>query len=243
MMKFRILLLILAMTASVVHAADDSVIAVGRFAAMTPGAAVTGGWEPLTFKKIKAHTRYTLVEDAGHTVLRADSNASASGLVKKMSVDPKAYPVISWSWKVSNTLAKGDVSKKSGDDYAARIYITFAENPQRLSFFQRTELAAIRLLYGETPPTAALTYVWGNHAAIGSIHPNPYTDRVQMIIVDSGPAHLNQWRSVRRNIVKDFQQAFGTPPPHISGIAVMTDTDNTGESATAWYGDITLHHE
>jgi len=24
----------------------------------------------------------------------------------------------------------------------------------------------------------------------------------------------------------------------ISGIAIMTDTDNTGESATAYYGDI-----
>jgi hypothetical protein len=28
--------------------------------------------------------------------------------------------------------------------------------------------------------------------------------------------------------------------PPITGIAIMTDTDNTGESVTAWYGDITL---
>jgi hypothetical protein len=27
-------------------------------------------------------------------------------------------------------------------------------------------------------------------------------------------------------------------PPPISGVAIMTDTDNTGESATAHYGDI-----
>jgi hypothetical protein len=26
----------------------------------------------------------------------------------------------------------------------------------------------------------------------------------------------------------------------ISGVAIMTDTDNTGESATAFYGDILL---
>jgi hypothetical protein len=26
----------------------------------------------------------------------------------------------------------------------------------------------------------------------------------------------------------------------ISGVAIMTDTDNTGESATAYYGDITF---
>jgi hypothetical protein len=242
-MKYWVLLLLVGLAATVVHGADDPVIAVGRFSAMAPGAPVAGGWEPMTFKKINAHTRYTLVEDAGNTVLRADSHASASGLVKKMSLDPRDYPVLTWSWKVSNTLAKGDVSKKSGDDYAARIYITFAEDPQRLSFIERTKMAAIRLLYGKTPPSAALAYVWGNHAAVGSIHPNPYTDRVQMIIVDSGPAHLNHWRSARRNIVNDFKRAFGTGPPRISGIAVMTDTDNTGESTTAWYGDITLHRK
>jgi hypothetical protein len=238
-----IVLLLPWLAPGVIHGADtpDRMIAVGRFSAMVPGGAVTG-WEPMTFKKINAHTRYTLVENGGHTVLRADSRASASGLVKTMNVDPSEYPVLTWSWKVANTLAKGGVGKKSGDDFAARIYITFAEDPQRLSFLQRTKIAAIKLLYGKTPPSAALTYVWGNHAAVGSIHPNPYTDRVQMIVVDSGPAHLNRWVSARRNLVEDFRRAFGGDPPPISGIAVMTDTDNTGESATAWYGDIFLHH-
>jgi hypothetical protein len=62
-----------------------------------------------------------------------------------------------------------------------------------------------------------------------------------MIVVESGPVHLNQWRSVRRDIVADFRRAFGDDPPRISGIAVMTDTDNTAASATAWYGDVVLH--
>jgi hypothetical protein len=61
-----------------------------------------------------------------------------------------------------------------------------------------------------------------------------------MIVVESGPAKLNHWRPARRNIVQDFRQAFGTDPPPISGIAIMTDTDQTGDSATAWYGDITF---
>jgi len=39
---------------------------------------------------------------------------------------------------------------------------------------------------------------------------------------------------------EDYKQAFGKEPPMISGIAIMTDTDNTGESATAYYGDILL---
>jgi hypothetical protein len=157
-----------------------------------------------------------------------------------MDLDSTAYPVLAWHWKVSNILANGDVTKKSGDDYPARIYITFADDPGHRSWLHRTKVAAIKMLYGITPPSAALAYVWGSRAQVESVHPNPYTDRVRMIVVESGPAHLNSWRSARRNIVEDFQRAFGTDPTRISGIAVMTDTDNTGESAIAWYGDILL---
>ena len=221
------------------HGSDGRAIIAGQFSRMTPGGPVTG-WEPMTFAKIESHTRYALVESDGRTVLRAESNASASGLVRQMQIDPQNYPLLSWTWKVSNTLVNGDVTQKSGDDYAARIYITFSEGPEQLSFLQRTQMAAVKLLYGVIPPQAALAYVWGNRAKVGSLHPNAYTSRLQMVVVDSGSDHLNHWRSVRRDIVKDFRQAFGTDPPLISGIAVMTDTDNTGESATAWFGDIVL---
>jgi hypothetical protein len=212
-------------------------IDVGRFSAMVPGGPVSG-WEPMTFRKISSHTRYTLVQVEGRTVLRAESHASASGMAKMMNVSPLDFPLITWRWKIGNVLSKGDVNRKSGDDYAARIYITFADDPSEESFLQRTQRAAIKLLYGKAPPSSAIAYVWGNRSAVGSIHPNPYTKRVQMIVVESGPANLNRWRSARRNIVDDYRLAFGTDPPPISGVAVMTDTDNTGESAVAWYGDI-----
>jgi Protein of unknown function (DUF3047) len=227
---------------AIARGTDDQTLAVGRFSTMTPGSRVSG-WEPMTFSKIESHTRYALVEDNGRTVLRADSRASASGLVHTLDIDPTDYPVLTWDWKVSNTISSGDVTQKSGDDYAARIYITFAENPEHLSFFQRAKMGAIKMLYGKAPPSAALAYVWGNRAEAGSVHPNPYTDRVQMILVESGPAHVNHWRTARQNIVRDFRRAFGTDPPHISGIAVMTDTDNTGASATAWFGDIVFRRD
>lgn len=213
-----------------------------RFSEMDPGGVVTG-WQPMTFDKIESHTRYVLVDDSGSTVLRADSRASASGLVRKVNVDPTTHPMLSWKWKVNRMIDKGDVTRKSGDDYPARIYVTFAEAPEELTFFQRTRRAAIRMVYGKTPPSAAIAYVWANRAAVGNIHPNPYTDRVRMIVVESGPARLNQWQMYRRNIVEDFRRAFGTDPPRISGVAVMTDTDNTGESVTAWYGDIVFSSE
>jgi hypothetical protein len=232
-------LLLMAAAIPVVVCGSDKADILERFSKMDPGAVVTG-WTPMTFDKIEAHTRYTLVDDGGRTVLQADSQASASGLVRKVDADPKNYPMLAWEWKVNRVIAKGDVTRKSGDDYPARIYVTFAEDPEDLSFFQRTRLAAVRMVYGKTPPSAVLAYVWGNRAPVGTIHPNPYTDRVQMIVVESGPVHLNRWRMYRRNIVEDFRRAFAKDPPRLSGVAVMTDTDNTGESATAWYGDIVL---
>jgi hypothetical protein len=68
--------------------------------------------------------------------------------------------------------------------------------------------------------------------------PNPFTDRVMMIVVESGEPRLNQWVNEERNIFEDYKKAFGQEPPMISGIAIMTDTDNTAESAIAYYGDI-----
>ena len=49
---------------------------------------------------------------------------------------------------------------------------------------------------------------------------------------------LDTWIDEKRNIAEDFQKAFGQKPPLISSVAIMTDTDNTKESATAYYGDI-----
>jgi hypothetical protein len=59
-----------------------------------------------------------------------------------------------------------------------------------------------------------------------------------MIVVESGEIKLNQWVNEERNVYEDYKKAFGEESPMISGIAIMTDTDNTGESAVAYYGDI-----
>lgn len=241
-LRFGFCLLMAAAMPVAVCGSDKADAVLERFSEMAPGGAVTG-WQPMTFDKIESHTRYILVDDNGRTVLRADSRASASGLIREVDLDPTTHPVLSWKWKVNRIIDKGDVTRKSGDDYPARIYVTFAEAPEDLTFFQRTRQAAIRMVYGKIPPSAAIAYVWANRAAVGSIHPNPYTDRVQMIVVESGSALLDQWQMYRRNLVEDFRRAFGTDPPRISGVAVMTDTDNTGESVTAWYGDIVFSGE
>jgi hypothetical protein len=208
----------------------------GKFSAEAVGNVLPAGWNPLTFKKIEKHTVYSLVEDGGVAVVKARSEASASGLTREMKIDPREYPLVQWRWKVSHVLKKGNLRTKEGDDYPARIYITFEYDPSKLGFFEKAKYGAVKLLYGQYPPLGAINYIWESKAPIGTIVPNPYTDRAMMIVVESDEAKLNQWVSEERNVYEDYKKAFGTEPPMISGVAIMTDTDNTGETATAYYG-------
>ena len=223
---------------SVALAASAAVLEVGNFSAAMPGETLPDGWTPLTFKKIEKHTVYSLIEDEGRVVVRAVSDRSSSGLTREIRIDPKEYPIVRWQWKVANVLRKGDVSKKEGDDYPARIYITFEYDSSRLGFFEKTKYEVARLFYGQYPPLGALNYIWANKAPVGTIVPNTYTEQVMMIVVDSGAQQLNTWLTHERNVYEDYKQAFGEEPPVISGVAIMTDTDNTQESTTAFFGDI-----
>jgi len=231
------------LTCPVYVAPAETVLKIGEFSASVDGSAWPNGWEPLTFKKIARHTDYKLAQDQGTWVVAAKSTASASGLVRRFEIDPLQFPVIRWRWKVTGVLAKGDVTQKAGDDYPARIYITFAYDPSKLGFVDRAKYRAARLIYGEYPPTGTITYIWANNAPVGTVVPSPYTDRAQMIVLQSGSARRMQWVEEARNVYNDYRMAFGHEPPHISSVALMTDTDNTGETVTAFYGDIIFSAE
>jgi len=220
------------------YSQNQSFIEVGKFSAEKVENKIPSNWKPMTFKKIERHTTYSLVKDGETIVVKAVSEASASGLTREIQIDPKEYPIIQWRWKVENIFKKGNVRLKEGDDYPARLYITFQYDLSKLSFFEKAKFEAVRLLYGQYPPTAAINYIWESKAPVNTFIPNPYTDRVMMIVLESGSDKLNQWVNEERNLYEDFKKAFGYEPPMISGIAIMTDTDNTGESATAYYGDI-----
>ncbi len=84
----------------------------------------------------------------------------------------------------------------------------------------------------------AISYIWGSNSSAGTMVANPYTDRVTMFVVEGGDEKVRQWVTEKRTIHQDHKQAFGEEPQMISGLAIMTDTDNTRESAIAWHGDI-----
>ncbi len=215
-------------------------LVIAAFSSAHAGGEFPEGWRPLTFDNIARHTRYDLVEDAGTVVVRAVSEGAASGLTRKIRFDPHRYPVVRWRWKVDTVYRKGDVTRKTGDDYPARLYITFLYDPDRAGFIERATFEAARLAYGEYPPMGAISYIWASKAPVGGVFSNPYTDRVKMIVVRSGAVEAGRWHTETRNLREDYRAAFGEDPPRVGGVAVMTDSDNTGETATAWYGDISF---
>jgi hypothetical protein len=226
------------LSSSALASAEPShVLEVGGFASSRVGAPLADGWKPLRFKNVPTHTIYELVEDAGAVVVRATSEASASGLIKEIQIDPSVYPIVRWRWKIENVLKHSDVSRKSGDDYPARLYITFQYEPDKVSFSKKLKYKAGQALLGDIP-IAALNYIWDTKAPIGTIVDNAFTDFAKMIVVESGPAKVGMWVEESRNIYEDYRTAFGEEPPKINGVAIMSDTDNTKERAIAYYGNI-----
>lgn len=238
--NFLLSLLMFAVTCTTSYADDIPTISVGNFSELDISSITPKNWKPLTFESIENHTTYFLARDQGKTILKAVSNSSASGVIHKLSIDPKRFPILSWKWKIDNLLSKADINTKSGDDYPARIYIAFAYDVERLSGWEKFKAEAYYLANGEYPPLAVLNYVWDNKQPIGYSTPNAYTHRVQMLVAQSGKSKVGQWVTQQANIYQDYIRVFGEAPGKITAVAIMTDTDNTMESTSAYYGDIYL---
>ena len=215
---------------------------IAKFSQAAANAAMPAGWGPLTLSSVPA-SRYTLVRDGETVVLRAEAAASASGLAFAFAPPVAGARKLRWRWKGERLPAGADTTQRASDDAVARIYVTFRHPPEKLTMAQRALDEMMRTLYGEAPPHATLLYVWDNKAAVGSARRNAYSDRVHNFVVESGSARRSQWQAYERDVVADYEMAFGGPAPPISGIALMTDADNTGSSALAYYGDITLSVE
>lgn len=227
--------ILLALDASGVDVASEVIT---PFTGMPEGTALPPGWRPTRVPGVSRATVYDIVSDEGASVLRARARSSMSGLDNPVSVDPDRKPVLNWRWKVSRPVQGGAAGTKAGDDYSARVYVFFDYDLGRLSFLERSRVRLARAMHGDAVPAAALCYVWDARMPVGTIVPSAYTDRVRMIVVDSGAAEAGRWTRHSRNVAEDFRLAFGEKAPRVIGVAVATDTDNTGDEVTAWFGDL-----
>jgi Protein of unknown function (DUF3047) len=217
-----------------------ALIEVARFSAMRAGASLPRVWLGWGLGAGKRPTEYRLVRGDSGTVLEAQAEQAASGLYRRIRVDPHRQSLLEWSWRVDRLIPGANLSVAAREDSAARLVVSFHGDSQRLDFQQRTMLRLAKAFVGEPLPYAMLIYVWSNAIPVETALPSPQIERIRMIVVESGGANLGQWRQYRRNIVEDYRRAFGESPGDIVAVGVMTDSDNTQQSARALYGDITL---
>jgi hypothetical protein len=203
-----------------------------------PGDTLPNGWHVWTLSRFKKSTEYKLVDTEGRTAVKADAAASASGLVHKLDLDPQMYPLLSWQWKVDNLIKTADNATKQFEDSPVRVVVSFAGDMNTLSLDDRMFFDNVRLITRQQMPYATLMYIWENRAPRDRVLPNLHTSRIKMIVAESGREKVGVWQDITRNVYEDYKRAFGEEPGRITAIAVMTDTDNTGENAQAWYGDI-----
>lgn len=173
-------------------------------------------WEEESFI---GNTNYQLVEDDVGLCLQAVTDASASGLFLEMEIDLIETPYLNWSWKIENIFSGNNEHIREGDDYPVRIFVVASGG----IFFWKT---------------MAINYVWSSNQELNSQWDSAVTRNAKMLAVRSGNSEVGQWVNERRNIREDFNTFFGVDITEINAIVIMSDSDNTGQSATAYYGDI-----
>ncbi|MBU1343430.1 MAG: DUF3047 domain-containing protein [Proteobacteria bacterium] len=195
------------------HAGEPDIISVGEFSQNR-----LDQWLP---KQFVNETQYSLAMVDKDRVLKAVSRNSASGLIKKIRVDLETHPFLNWRWRIGNRLTGiFDEKQKSGDDYAARIYVVVSGG---IAIWN----------------TRALNYVWAQNSPKGDTWPNAFAkSNAVMMALRSSEAPISVWQTEKRNIREDFKKLFGKQIRYIDAVVLMSDTDNTKKQVTAYYGDI-----
>jgi hypothetical protein len=190
-----------------------------REPARLPSDGVPPGW---TLREFSGHGLVEVVRSDGRLAARLRTERASFAIHRDVVVQLREFPYLSWSWKVAKLPAGGDVRQPTRDDEAAQLYVVFPRWP--------------------SPRTTSdvLGYVWDSRAPVGTQIPNPRASNVRVIVVESGPAHIDEWRSYERNVAEDYVALFGRQPPRVGKVALMVDSNDTGADAEALFGDLTF---
>ena len=196
-------------------------------------------WEAVTLPG-KLRTAFRLEKHDHRDALSAHAQASASMLRQRLNVPAGQLGRLQFAWQIDNLMADADMGERDSEDAPVRLILAFEGDRGRFSAKNAMLSDLTEALTGEPLPYATLMYVWCNRRPVDTVIVNPRTDRVRKLVVETGPAHIRQWRQYERDVRADFERAFGEAPGALVGMAIMTDSDNTRGHVRAWYGDIRL---
>jgi hypothetical protein len=211
-----------------------------RFSTMKPAGGPPQEWKPFVLSSSKKNTDYLLVAEDGVTVLRAMAHGSASALVFKTEFDPNKFPTLSWRWKVAQGIPDANNADVSKEDSPLRVIVAFDGDQSKLTLKDKFASSFAQNASGQPLPYATLMYIWGNKVPINKVTTSGRTSRIRMLALNVDDQGVGKWHSFTRNLVEDFKLAFGEEPGKVTGIELLTDTDNTGGDTESFYGDISV---
>jgi hypothetical protein len=197
-------------------------------------------WVHAPLSKLKRDTQYTVIRQDGQILLKAQADRAASAYVHLEKVDPAEHPILRWRWRTPALIEAADNRDPKREDSPVRLIVGFDGDKSKLPDKEQRRLALGKTMSGREAPFATLMYIWENRAEVGTVIPSAHSEQIKMIVAESGAQNVGAWRSYERNLVEDYRRAFGTAPGAVLGVAVMTDTDNTGAKAEGFYGPISF---
>ena len=183
-------------------------------------------------------TRYTASTHQGRPALFADSDGGDSVVRLRLAEAGSRIGVLRFSWFAEQLNAQADVADTGADDAVVRVILKFGGDTSHFSARDQRLSDLMQLVSGEPLPYATLIYVWDPVRPVGTVIDHRRSDRIRKLVVQSGPEGLGQWVDLERDVAADYRLAFGQDPVRLEGIALMTDSNNTGVRSRAWYGPL-----
>ena len=175
-------------------------------------------------KKYKGETTWTLSTNENGNYIKAEAEGKGSGLGKKVEIDLLKTPFINITWKIEKDLSGIIENSKKGHDYAARVFVIKKTGSTALS-------------------NRAINYVFSSNNKIGENWPSPYTKKSIDYVLSTTIDNSNKWVTVKANVKEDFMELHEIEVNDISGVAIMTDTDNSKLKAVSYYQNIYFSKE
>lgn len=197
-------------------------------------------WTHVPLSKFKKDTEYTLARADAPAVLRGAAVSSASLYVSRFQPAMEVPARITWRWKTDALVAGADNRDEEREDAPLRMLVGFDGDHAALPEIEKKRFRRAKMLSGRDLPYAVLMYIWSEQVPVDTVIPSAHTGQIKMLVAASGSKGLGQWQTIRRNLAEDYRKAFGVDPGPVTGVAVMTDTDNTRTSAVGEYADIVM---
>lgn len=182
-------------------------------------------------------SHYAATRHAGRAALHARSERGDS--LVRIPLQDKVLGRLRFSWFVQALNPEADLKDRELDDAVARVILQFSGDRSLLTPRDHMLSEMVQLVTGEPLPFATLIYVWDARYPVGTVITHIRSPRIKLMVVESGSARLGRWVDFDRDVAADYRAAFDQTTDGLSGIALMTDSNNTGLPSQAWYGPLT----